>query len=99
KSESRLGPMDFVREVAAREQVFAKAMTTHSFTMDVTIQTLQGEAVDGEFRQVASFAFDDKGARRITVTDGPTNTLTRLKVSERDIAAFGDPALLSLTAD
>jgi hypothetical protein len=99
KAESRLGPTDFVREVAAREQVFAKALARHSFTMDVSIQTLQGEVVDGEFRQVTTFGFDDKGARRITVTEGPTNTLTRLKVSDRDIIAFGDPALFALTAD
>jgi hypothetical protein len=97
--QSRLGPMDFVREVAAKEQTFAKALATYGFAMDVSVQTLQGDVVDGEFRQVTTFSFDDKGARRVNVTDGPTNTLTRLKLSDKDINGFGDPLLFALTAD
>ncbi len=98
-ADSRLGPMDFVREVAAKEQLFAKALATYSYTMDVTVQTLQGDAVDGEFRQVTTFTFDDKGVRRANVIDGPTNTLTRLKLSDKDINGFGDPLLFALTGD
>ena len=51
------------------------------------------------FHRAAVIDFDASGARRETVAPGATNTLSRLKLSDRDISLLGDPMSFALTSD
>jgi len=60
------------------------------------VQTLQGDAIDGEYRHVSTLSFDASGPRR-EVAEGAINTLTRIKFADRDLEALRDA--YTLTAD
>ena len=92
-ADSRLSAQDFVRDVTAKEAAFAKALGNFGYTVEASVQTLTGDTVDGEFRQVATLGFDEKGPRR-QVTDS-VNTLQRIKFAERDIDALRDAFILT----
>lgn len=83
-AESRLSAEDFIKDVAANELAFSKAFATYGYKREVSLQTLTGDTVDGEYRLTSTVDFDANGQRRETVTDGPVNTLTRLRLGERD---------------
>jgi hypothetical protein len=97
---SRMGAMDFIRSVAANEVAYSKAFLNYTYTLEVSVQTLQGDTVDGEFHQVSTIDYDTAGNRRETVTGGPTNTMTRAQLGDRDVEALREsftltPALLA----
>jgi len=94
-ADSRVSPMDFIRDIAANEATFTKAFANFGYVLDVSVQTLRGDTVDGEFRQVARIGHDAAGLRRKTVTEAPPSTLTRLKLTERDVDSLRDAFVLS----
>ncbi len=83
-ADSRMSAQDFIKDVETNEAVFAKAFASYGYRLEVSVQTLLGETVDGEYRRTSTVDFDDKGQRRETVNDGPVNTLTRLRVADRE---------------
>jgi len=95
-AESRMSAPDFIRRVSAKEAAFARALATFGYTVDATVQTLQGDTVDGEYRHTSTVSFDASGSRR-EIADGSVNTLTRIKFADRDIEALRDA--FTLTAD
>src|SRR5436305_14827957 len=46
-----------IRKFSAQESFFKEAQTHYQFTQDVTVQTLQGADMDGEFRRVSDISF------------------------------------------
>ena len=84
-AESRMSAQDFIKDVTINETVFAKAFASYGFKVEFSVQSLIGETVDGEYRRASTVDFDDKGERRETVTEGPINTLTRLRVTDREL--------------
>jgi hypothetical protein len=96
-AESRMSAQDFIKEVATNEVVFSRAYAGFGHTVEISVQTLQGDTVDGEYHRVARVEFDANGLRRETVTEGPTNTLTRLKLGEHDFDTLREA--FTLTAD
>jgi hypothetical protein len=95
-AESRMSAQDFIKEVATNEMVFSKAFASYGYRLEVNVQTLDGDTVDGEYRRNSTVAFDANGQRRETVTEGPVNTLTRLKLGDRDFDTLREA--FSLTA-
>jgi hypothetical protein len=89
-ANSSMSALGFIHDVAPNEVLFEKAFAGFTYTLDVSLQTLQGDTVDGEFGQVTKVAFDASGARTSTVVQGPVNTLTRLQVVNKDIDALHD---------
>jgi len=94
-ADSRMSAQDFVHDVTAKEAAFAKALGNFGYTTEASVQTLTGDSVDGEFRQVPTLGFDANGPRR-EVTDS-VNTLQRIKFAERDLDALRDA--FTLTGD
>ncbi len=94
-----LSARDFIKVVVANERDFVKALGSHGYTVDIKVETLKGDVVDGVFHRSAVVDFDASGARRETVGAGATNTLGRLKLSDRDIGLLGDPMSFALTPD
>jgi len=96
-AESRMSAQDFIKDVATNEVVFSRAYAAFGYTVDITVQTLQGDSVDGEYHRVSTVDYGADGQRRETVTLGPINTLTRLKIGERDFDTLREA--FTLTAD
>ena len=82
---TRMSTQDFIKDVLTNEEVFAKALANYGYKVEVSIQTLQGDTVDGEYRRISTVDFDANGQRRETVTDGAVNTLTRIRITDREI--------------
>jgi len=76
-----------------------KALGGHGYAVDIKVETLKGDTVDGVFHRTAVVDFDASGARRETVAPDATNTLGRLKLSDKDISQLGDPMSFALTSD
>ena len=93
---SRMSAQDFVRDVSTKETSFAKALGNFNYKTEAVVQTLDGDTVDGEFRQVSTLGMDANGPKR-EVAEGAVNTLTRIKFTDRDLDALRDA--LTLTPD
>ena len=89
--------VEFIREVAVKEADFARVFAGLGYTAEIVVQTLQGDTVDGEFRQTT--VVDADGTRRNGATDGFVSTLSRLKLVDKDIDALVDELAFALTAD
>lgn len=96
EAESRMSAPDFIRRVSAKEATFARALASFGYTVEATVQTLQGGTVDGEYRHTSTLSFDASGPKR-EIAEGSINTLTRIKFADRDIEALRDAFVL--TAD
>ncbi len=96
---SGITPAQIVVRFAAKEAVFKQARNNYSFTADVTVQTLDGNTVDGEFREVWDITYDDKGKRVENVTFAPPNTLRRVTLTGEDLDDLRDPLLFVLTTE
>jgi hypothetical protein len=92
-AESRMSAPDFIRRVSAQEVAFVNAFGSFGYTIDATVQTLQGDTVDGEYRHVSTLSFDASGPGR-EVADGAINTLTRIKFADRDLDTLRDAFFL-----
>ncbi len=75
---------EIIRRFAAKEGQFKEARENYTYTQDVKIQTLDGDTVDGEFRQVVDITFDAKGKRLENVVFAPQPTLQRVQMSQQD---------------
>lgn len=93
---SRMSAPDFIQRVSAKEAAFARALASFGYTVEATVETLQGDTVDGEYRHTSTLSFDASGPRR-EIAEGSVNTLTRIKFADRDIDALRDAFVL--TAD
>lgn len=76
---------EIIRKVAAKEEIFRQARNNYTYTQDNTVQTVDGNAVDGEWRQVWNILYDDKGGRIEDVKFAPQNSLTRVSMSKEDL--------------
>ena len=56
--------------------MFREARNHYTYTQEIVVQTLDGETVDGEFRQIQDITYDDKGARVETVKYAPWTRLS-----------------------
>src|SRR4051812_19093193 len=95
-AESRMSAPDFILRVSAKEAAFAHALASFGYTVEATVQTLNGGTVDGEFHHISTLSFDASGPKR-EIADGSVNTLTRIKFANRDVEALRDAYVL--TAD
>jgi hypothetical protein len=83
-AESRMSAQEFIKEVVTNEVVFSKVIATYGYKLEASVQTLDGDTVDGEYRRTSTVDFDANSHRRETVTGEPLNTLQRLKLGDRD---------------
>jgi hypothetical protein len=77
-------PAEIVQKFAAKEAVFRQARDNYTYTQEVTVQTLDGHTVDGEYKQVTDITYDDKGTRLENVTFAPQSSLTRVQMTQED---------------
>jgi hypothetical protein len=77
-------PEEIIRHFAAKETEFAKARDQYTYRQDVKVQTVDGETVDGEYREVFDVIFDDKGKRIENVVFAPQSNLQKIFMSQED---------------
>lgn len=92
-----VAPAQLVQKFAVRESVFKVAHDNYTYTQDITVQTLDGHTVDGEFREVSEISYDNKGNAVRTVTFAPQSTLTRVSMSKEDFDDIRNKMLFVLT--
>jgi len=78
-------PDEIIKRFAAKETEFAKAREQYTYRQDVKVQTVDGETVDGEYREVFDVLFDDKGKRMENVVFAPQSNLSRIFMSQEDL--------------
>lgn len=79
---------DLVQKFAGQEEVFKDARNHYAYTQDVTVQTLDGDTVSGEFRETTDVLYDDQGKRIEKVTYAPQNTLKGISITKEDYDDF-----------
>jgi hypothetical protein len=84
-SEPPVAPEEIIRQFAAKESEFQKALNHYTYRRIVRVQTLDDDnKVDGEFYQVDDVIFDPSGKRTEKVVYAPENTLQRVMMSPSD---------------
>ncbi|HLJ29207.1 MAG TPA: hypothetical protein VKY85_21040 [Candidatus Angelobacter sp.] len=81
-----IAPAEIIQKFATKEAVFKQARDNYAYTQDVTVQTLDGHTVDGEYKEVTDITYDNKGNRIENVTFAPQSTLSRVSMSREDFA-------------
>jgi hypothetical protein len=73
-----------IQRFAQRETEFRQAWDQYAFRQDVKVQTLEGDTVDGEYREVSDITFTDAGKRIENVVFAPQSTLQRISMDRED---------------
>jgi hypothetical protein len=90
---------DLIRKFAGQEEVFKDARNHYTYTQEVVVQTLDGDTVDGEFRETTDVLYDDQGKRVEKVTYAPQSTLTRIGITKEDYDDFRNRLPFVLTTE
>lgn len=90
---------DIISRFAAKEKDFQAARTHYTYRQSNIIQTLDGDSVDGEYRQDWDVNFDSHGKRSIGVTYAPAPTLTRISMTSEDTNDLQNVMPFVLTTD
>src|SRR6201998_4733486 len=78
-------PDAIIKRFADKETEFAKARDQYTYRQDVTVETLDGDTVDGQYHEVFDVIFDDKGDRIENVVFAPQSNLTKIYMSQEDM--------------
>src|SRR5476649_2676831 len=90
---------ELVQKFAGQEGVFKEARNHYTYTQEITVQTLEGDTVDGEFKETTDVLYDDQGKRIENVTYAPMNTLTRVMMTKEDFDDFRNHLPFVLTTE
>ncbi len=75
---------EIIKKFAAKETEFSKARDQYTYRQDVKVQTVDGDTVEGEYREVFDVMFNDKGQRIENVVFAPQSNLTKIYMSQED---------------
>jgi len=92
-------PDEIITRFAAKETEFAQARDQYTYRQDVKVQTVDGDTVDGQYREVFDVMFDDKGHRMENVVFAPASSLTKIYMSEEDMQDIRHMLPFVLTTD
>src|SRR3954469_16758217 len=88
-----------IQRFAAKEKEFKEARDSYTFRQDVKVQTLDGDTVTGEYREVFDVTYDNQGRHLENVTYAPQNTLTEISMSPEDLQDVRHLLPFVLTSD
>ncbi|MGC1449544.1 MAG: hypothetical protein WA830_05845 [Candidatus Sulfotelmatobacter sp.] len=78
-------PQDLIQKFAAEETKVKEARNHYTYTQDLLVQTLDAKGVDGQFHQIATVSYDDKGKRLENVTFAEQSTLRGIQLTQEDL--------------
>ncbi|MGB8770749.1 MAG: hypothetical protein WCC92_14110 [Candidatus Korobacteraceae bacterium] len=90
---------EIIQRFAAKEKQFKIAREQYTYRQDVMVETLDGDTVDGEYRQVVDVLFDDQGRRIEQVVFAPESTLQRISMTREDFDDIQHRLPFVLTSD
>jgi hypothetical protein len=76
---------EIIQKFAAKEKEFKVARDNYTFRQDVRVQTLDGDTVTGEYREVFDVTYDDKSRHLENVVFAPQNTLSEIQMTPEDL--------------
>jgi hypothetical protein len=76
---------DVIQKFGAAEAVAKEARLHYTYTQDALVQTLSGKDVTGEFHEVTSVSYDEKGRRQEKVTFAAQSTLRGVQLTQEDM--------------
>ena len=80
-----MSPQDLIQKFVAGEDRVQAARSHYTYTQDVMVHTLDGKKVDGQFHEVTTVSYDDKGKRLENVTFAEQSTLRGVQLSADDM--------------
>jgi hypothetical protein len=78
-------PDQIIQKFAAKEKEFKEARDNYTFRQDVKVQTLDGDTVTGEYREVFDVTYDNQGHHLENVVFAPQNTLQDILMTPEDL--------------
>jgi len=90
---------DLIQKFAGQEAIFKEARNHYTYTQEVTVETVDGDSVDGTFKETTDVLYDDQGKRIENVTYAPMNTLTRVSLTKEDFDDFRNHLPFVLTTE
>jgi len=90
---------EIIQKFAAKEKEFKAARDNYTFRQDVRVQTLDGDTVTGEYREVFDVTYDDQGKHLENVVFAPQNTLTDILMTPEDLQDIRHTMPFVLTSD
>ncbi|HEY4961367.1 MAG TPA: hypothetical protein VII29_10955 [Terriglobales bacterium] len=75
---------EIIQRFAAKEKEFKIAREQYAYRQSLTVQTLDGDTVNGEFKEVEDVLFDDRGNRVEHVVFAPGSTLQGILMTKED---------------
>jgi len=79
---------EIIQKLGAAETAAKTARLHYTFKQDVLVQTIVGTKVTGEFHEVTTVSYDDKGKRQELVTFAAQSSLRGLQLTETDMEDF-----------
>lgn len=76
---------DLILKFGAAETTAKQARLHYTYKQDVLLQTLTGKDVTGEFHEVTSISYDDKGNRREQVMFAAQPSLRGIQLTQQDM--------------
>src|ERR1700691_2327584 len=94
-------PDEIITRFAAKEKEFKEARDQYTYRQDITVKTLDGSTVTGEYHEVFDVLFDDKGHRIENVVFAPQSSLENggLSLDEGDVQDFRNRLPFVLTTE
>lgn len=90
---------ELIQKFAGKEGVFKDARNHYTYTQEITVETIDGNTVDGTFKETTDVLYDDQGRRVEKVTFAPQNTLNRISITKEDFDDFCNRLPFVLTAE
>ena len=94
-----ISEQEIIQKFAAREKEFKIARENYAYRQSLTVQTLDGDSVNGEFKEVEDVLFDDKGKRIEHVVFAPQSTLVGITMTKEDYDDIRNRMPFVLTSD
>jgi len=90
---------EIIQKFAAKEKEFKEARDQYTFRQDVRVQTLDGDTVNGEYREVFDVTYDNSGRHLENVVYAPQNSLIEVSMSPEDLQDIRHLLPFVLTSD
>lgn len=90
---------EVIQKFGAVEAATKEARLHYTYKQDVLVQTLSGKDVTGEFHEVTSVSYDEKGKRQEEVTFAAQNSLRGVQLTQEDMEDIRIFMPLALTSE
>ena len=93
-----ISAVEIIKRFSALEKLFKEEQTHYTYAMEVSVQTMEGQVPDGEFRRVSQISYA-QGKRLESVLFAPQSTLTRISLTKEDFDDIDNRSPFVLTPE